>query len=111
MSIYTLGVDVGSTASKCIILKDGKEIVLKDVQTAIDNKIAYVPEDRHTYGLVLLNDIKWNMTLASLNGRFSNKQNVIREDDEIYAAEDYKKKINIKAKIRNMEAYLIEMHS
>lgn len=29
MSIITLGVDVGSTASKCIILKDGKEIVGK----------------------------------------------------------------------------------
>lgn len=29
MSIYTLGVDVGSTASKCIILKDGTEIVAK----------------------------------------------------------------------------------
>ena len=27
MSIYTLGIDVGSTASKCVILKDGKEIV------------------------------------------------------------------------------------
>ena len=79
------------------ILKDGKEIVLKDVQAAIDNKIAYVPEDRHTYGLVLMNDIKWNMTLASLNGRFSNKQNVIKEDDEVHAAEDYKRRINIKA--------------
>ena len=28
MSIFTMGIDVGSTASKCIILKDGKEIVL-----------------------------------------------------------------------------------
>ena len=27
--IYTMGIDVGSTASKCIILKDGKEIVGK----------------------------------------------------------------------------------
>jgi (R)-2-hydroxyacyl-CoA dehydratese activating ATPase len=27
MSIYTLGIDVGSTASKCVILKDGKDIV------------------------------------------------------------------------------------
>ncbi len=26
MSIFTMGIDVGSTASKCIILKDGKEI-------------------------------------------------------------------------------------
>ena len=30
-SIYTLGIDVGSTASKCVILKDGKEIVAKSL--------------------------------------------------------------------------------
>ena len=30
-SIYTLGIDVGSTASKCIILKDGSEIVAKSL--------------------------------------------------------------------------------
>ena len=30
-AIYTLGIDVGSTASKCIILKDGKEIVAKSL--------------------------------------------------------------------------------
>lgn len=30
-SIYTLGIDVGSTASKCIILKDGQEIVAKSL--------------------------------------------------------------------------------
>lgn len=31
MSIYTLGIDIGSTASKCVILKDGKEIVSKSL--------------------------------------------------------------------------------
>ncbi|WP_346914367.1 (R)-2-hydroxyglutaryl-CoA dehydratase activase HgdC [Clostridium sp.] len=31
MDIYTLGVDVGSTASKCVILKNGKEIVGKSL--------------------------------------------------------------------------------
>ena len=31
MSIYTLGIDIGSTASKCIILKDGKDIVAKSL--------------------------------------------------------------------------------
>lgn len=31
MSIYTMGIDVGSTASKCVILKDGKEIVAKSL--------------------------------------------------------------------------------
>ena len=30
-AIYTLGIDVGSTASKCIILKDGQEIVAKSL--------------------------------------------------------------------------------
>ena len=30
-AIYTLGIDVGSTASKCIMLKDGEEIVSKSL--------------------------------------------------------------------------------
>ena len=77
------------------IFKNGKEIKIPDVQSAIDQKIAYVPEDRKTYGLVLINDIKWNMTLASLSDRFS-KHEVLQQDDEVHAAEDYRKKINIK---------------
>ena len=31
MSILTMGIDVGSTASKCVILKDGSEIVAKSL--------------------------------------------------------------------------------
>ena len=31
MSIYTMGIDVGSTASKCVIMKDGAEIVAKSL--------------------------------------------------------------------------------
>lgn len=31
MPIYTLGIDIGSTASKCIILADGKDIVAKSL--------------------------------------------------------------------------------
>ena len=29
--IYTLGIDIGSTASKCVMLADGKEIVAKSL--------------------------------------------------------------------------------
>ena len=53
MSIYTLGIDVGSTASKCIILKDGKDIVAKslvDVGTGTSGparSIAEVLENAH----------------------------------------------------------------
>ena len=31
MSVYTLGIDIGSTASKCVILADGKDIVSKSL--------------------------------------------------------------------------------
>lgn len=31
MSIYTLGIDIGSTASKCVIMADGKDIVAKSL--------------------------------------------------------------------------------
>ena len=31
MSIFPMGIDVGSTASKCVILKDGKDIVAKSL--------------------------------------------------------------------------------
>ena len=32
--IYTLGIDIGSTASKCVMLADGKEIVARDNEVA-----------------------------------------------------------------------------
>ena len=31
MSVYTLGIDIGSTASKCVVLKDGKDIIAKSL--------------------------------------------------------------------------------
>ena len=38
-SIYTLGIDVGSTASKCILLKDVKEDVdFENCMTLIDDR-------------------------------------------------------------------------
>ena len=77
------------------IKKEGKPISLPTIRDAINAGLAYVSEDRKNYGLVLINDIKWNMTLASLSSRFS-KNNVINENEEILAAEEYRKKINIK---------------
>ena len=75
---------------------NGKEVQLKTVQDAIESKLAYVSEDRKTYGLVLINDIKENMALAA-RPKFFSKHGVINGNDEILAAEEYKKRINIKA--------------
>ncbi len=75
---------------------NGKEVQLKTVKDAINNKLAYVSEDRKTYGLVLINDIKENMALAA-RPKFFSKHGVINGNDEIVAAEEYKEKINVKA--------------
>ena len=66
------------------------------MQDAINNKLAYVSEDRKTYGLVLIDSIKRNMTMAALKNFFS-KKGVVNSNEEIVSAEEYKKKINIKA--------------
>ncbi len=75
---------------------NGKEVHLNSVTDAINSKLAYVSEDRKTYGLVLIDDIKHNMTMAALREYFS-KNGVVNSNDEILAAEEYKKKINVKA--------------
>ena len=31
--MYTLGIDIGSTTSKCAVIKDGKELVAHSLQT------------------------------------------------------------------------------
>jgi putative multiple sugar transport system ATP-binding protein len=77
------------------IIKDGKELILKNVRDAIDNGLAYVTEDRKTAGLILMQDIKNNISLANLN-KISKKQ-FVDDHKEIEVAEEYRKKLNIKS--------------
>ncbi len=74
----------------------GKTVHIKNVKDAIKNKIAYTSEDRKTYGLVLIDDLKHNMTMAALRGYFS-KKGVVDKNEEIVKAEEYMGLINIKA--------------
>ena len=46
--------------------KHGKEIDISTIDKAISNGIAYATEDRKAYGLVLIQEIKNNITLANL---------------------------------------------
>lgn len=93
MSIF--GHSYGQKISGTIKI-NGKEVVLKTVKDAIDNKLSYLSEDRKTYGLIMISDIKENMALAA-RPRFFSKNGVINGNDEILAAEEYKKRINVKA--------------
>ena len=77
------------------ILINGKSVQLKSVKDAINNKLAYVSEDRKTYGLVLIDSIKFNMTLSALRNFFSRK-GVVDQTKENVKAEEYRHRINVK---------------
>jgi putative multiple sugar transport system ATP-binding protein len=76
------------------LLKDGKEVQFNDVTSAIKQGMAYVSEDRKGNGLILMDDIKQNITLASLD-KISN-QSIVDKNKEIIIAEEYRKKLRIK---------------
>lgn len=77
------------------IIKDGKKIVLNNVRQAIEHGLAYATEDRKSAGLILIDNIMRNMTLASLSKISSHM--VTDENKEIQVAEEYRKKLNIKS--------------
>lgn len=77
------------------LIKDGKELTLHNVAQAIANGIAYVTEDRKTAGLVHIQDIKKNITLANLKAITNGF--VINEDEEIKIGKDYRARFNIKS--------------
>lgn len=76
------------------MIKNGKEIELNNIRQAIDHGLAYVSEDRKTYGLILIDDIKHNITLASLDK--ISKNQVVDQHREIIEAENYRQKLNIR---------------
>jgi putative multiple sugar transport system ATP-binding protein len=76
------------------IFKDGKKLELNNVRQAIENGLAYVTEDRKNAGLILIDDIKKNISLARLS-KISKRQ-VIDGNKEIQVAESYRKRLNIK---------------
>ncbi|MFC4402163.1 multiple monosaccharide ABC transporter ATP-binding protein [Gracilibacillus xinjiangensis] len=76
------------------LYKNGQQIQANTVSKAIQAGIAYVSEDRKTYGLNLIDDIKHNITLSNLK-RIS-KNSVINENREIVEAQELREKLNIK---------------
>lgn len=76
------------------LIKNGKPLHLKNVRDAINNGIAYVTEDRKSYGLILIDDVKRNISLTNLEK--ISKGSVVNEQEEVRVAEDYRKMFAIK---------------
>jgi putative multiple sugar transport system ATP-binding protein len=72
----------------------GKRQVFHHPQEAIRSGIAYVTEDRKGDGLILIQDVKQNITLANL--RSIAIRNVVNNNAEVKVANEYKDSLNIK---------------
>lgn len=77
------------------LVKDGREIILHNISQAIKNGIAYVTEDRKTAGLVHIQDIKSNITLANLKA--ITRGFVVNEDEEMVIGNKFKEQLDIKS--------------
>ena len=77
------------------IIKNGDTYLnLEHPSQAIDYGIAYVSEDRKSKGLILLQNVKQNISLANL--RELAKQSVVNNNEEILVSRQYKESLNIK---------------
>ena len=92
MSIFgrAYGKNVSGTA-----YKHGNEIDISNIDKAISNGIAYATEDRKAYGLVLIQEIKDNITLANLDE--ISMRGIVNEPQEIKVTSEYRDKLNIKS--------------
>jgi len=77
------------------VFKNGQEIQTRSVAEAIENGLAYATEDRKQYGLNLIDDIKRNISAASL-GKLSSA-GLVNDNEEFKVANEYRKSMNIKA--------------
>lgn len=73
----------------------GKEVDISTIDKAISNGIAYATEDRKAYGLVLIQEIKNNITLANLE-EISDAGVIVNEPKEMTVTREYREKLNIK---------------
>jgi putative multiple sugar transport system ATP-binding protein len=74
--------------------RHGKEIDISTIDKAIANGIAYATEDRKAYGLVLIQEVKNNITLANLEE--ISDAGIVNEPKELTVTREYRDKLNIK---------------
>jgi putative multiple sugar transport system ATP-binding protein len=77
------------------VLLNGKPVDTRSVSRVVRQGIAYVTEDRKTFGLNLIDDIKNNTTLANL--RSVSTAGVIDDMREMKVANDYRGRTNIRS--------------
>ncbi len=77
------------------ILIEGSPVTLPNPRAAMKAGIAYVSEDKKKNGLIFIQDIRYNVTVANLEKL--RKGVTVDENEEIVEVNQYKEKMNIKA--------------
>ncbi|MBN2511141.1 MAG: sugar ABC transporter ATP-binding protein [Spirochaetales bacterium] len=91
MSLF--GRSYGSRCSGTVKI-DGKEHIFHTPKNAISAGLGYVSEDRKGLGLILIQDVKTNISNSSLDKL--SVYGVVNKHEEIMAAEKYRKSLGIK---------------
>jgi putative multiple sugar transport system ATP-binding protein len=73
---------------------DGKAVYLSSSRAAMENGLGYISEDRKGLGLILIQDIKTNISNSNL-GEIS-RMGVVNTSQEIFLAEKFRKDLNIR---------------
>ena len=76
------------------ILLEGQAISFSHPQDALEAGVAYVTEDRKIDGLILIQDVKYNITVGNLNKITHGL--TINDNEEVNIAREYQKSLNIK---------------
>ncbi len=77
------------------IYMNGERKFFKNTRSALNEGIAYVTEDRKRNGLILIQDVKFNTTIANLDALLHGL--VINEQKEVLEVNKYVETLNIKA--------------
>jgi putative multiple sugar transport system ATP-binding protein len=77
------------------IYMNGQEKSYKNPRAAIKDGLAYVTEDRKGNGLILIQDIKYNTTIANLDHLISSM--VINQNEEVKCTNELSESMNLKA--------------
>jgi putative multiple sugar transport system ATP-binding protein len=92
MSVF--GRSFGKRISGEVFMR-GIPVDVSTIPKAVDAGLAYVTEDRKTYGLVLIDHIKNNVTLAKLDQ--VSERGIVDEHKEIGVATKYRKDLGIRS--------------
>ena len=74
---------------------NGKEVDVRTIPAAMEAGLAYATEDRKRFGLNLIDDIKRNISIASLK-KFV-RRGLVDDNEEFRVGSEYRESMNIKA--------------